>query len=208
MRNELQDKLTILNKEELLHSVAKGYKILTGNIPSKNTICVLLAQIQLETGMKSCHNFNLGNIKSTNSDNYDYSFFRCNEIINGKVVWFDPPHPACRFRAFSTLDEGTLAHLTFLKNRYKKGSGVFEAIEAGDPSAFSHALKMNRYYTADEALYTRGVVNIFNQYFKMDFDPSQVDYNSGELTDKEKQEVLNNIAIFNNELIIDESFKE
>ena len=33
---------------------------------------------------------------------------------------------------------------------------------AGDPGDFCHRLKVARYYTADEALYTRGVTSIMH----------------------------------------------
>jgi flagellum-specific peptidoglycan hydrolase FlgJ len=129
-----------------------------------------MAQSALETGRwKHCHCWNLGNVKSSFGDGRDFTFFRCNEVLSGKTVWFDPPHPYTRFRAFRTLAEGAVDHLAFLRGltRYKI---AWQWVMAGDPHAFVQALKAAGYFTADEAPYERSVASLFNEFSHLPFD--------------------------------------
>jgi len=140
--------------------------------------------------------FNLGNIKgkSGGSDGRCWTYFACNEILpiatahamvskaglretgTGEkdavitatkdgmaTVWFYPNHYACCFRAYRTLDEGAADYLDMLHRRF---ASAWPAVVAGDPSQFSKLLKAARYYTADEAHYTRGVVSIYLEMLK------------------------------------------
>lgn len=142
---------------------------------------------------KSMWNFNLGNAKGKpgGGDGRCWTFFACNEMLpianamslstksgersDGKpgknvavtsakdgiaTVWFYPDHPACCFRAFRTLDEGTADYLGMMRKRF---ASAWPAVEAGNPWQFSHLLKLARYYTADEAHYTRSLVSIYNE---------------------------------------------
>ena len=83
------------------------------------------------------------------------------QIIQGKVVWFEPDNPACCFRAFPTLDAGALDYLQTLHRRFQS---AWPAVVAGDPARFSHLLKRSRYYTADEAQYTKTLVALFREF--------------------------------------------
>lgn len=128
----------------------------------RTSVLVLLAQWALETGRgASMRAFNVGNLKSREGDGYDYSYFACNEILHGKVVWFYPDDPGCRFRAYTTLEAGVADYLALLHTRFAK---AWPAVLAGSPDAFAHLLKVQGYYTADEAQYTRSVVSLFNEY--------------------------------------------
>ncbi len=131
----------------------------TGTIaegPTADGLLVLGAHWHLETGGgQSMWNFNLGNAKSIPGDGRSWTFYRCNEIIDGKEVWFDPPHPQTRFRAFESLVDGALDYVALLYKRFTK---AWATLAGGDPEAFAHELKAQRYYTASEALYVRVIL--------------------------------------------------
>src|SRR5687768_13340188 len=72
--------------------------------PANQCLAVLLAQSALETGRwKSCYCHNLGNMKPGSKWQGDVFQIRLNEVIKGKVVWFDPPHPQTNMRAYPSL---------------------------------------------------------------------------------------------------------
>lgn len=172
--NELPQIITPVKPQDMIYHFANAWVDLFQSQPKKEFLLVLLAQTSLENGQgyPHCKNYNFGNIKYCGKT--DYCFYKCNEIINGKIVWFDKPNPAAQFAAFNTVEEGTLYYLSFLKNRYAKSPSVWNAILNGNPADFSHALKMNWYYTANEAQYTKGVVSLFNQFQKLDYDLNKV----------------------------------
>ena len=159
---------TTYNLNQLIKGLVEGWFKKFGQLPKKESIGVLYAQNAIETGgTVSMWNNNIGNVKfqaSKNPDNdngIEYMMLsNVWEIINGKKVIFQPPHPATWFRSFPTLGDGVAHHLDFLRNhRYKK---AWTAVEAGDPTQFAHLLKVAGYYTAPEADY----VNAMNIYFK------------------------------------------
>ena len=150
-----------------------GWKLQFGTNPQKKSIAVLWSQWSIETGQgKFFWNNNIGNIKfvasNTLSDDSIQYMMLSNvwEIIKGKKVTFQPPHPSTWFRSFFTLAEGIAFHLDFLKNkRYKK---AWEAVESGNPNDFAHLLKLANYYTAPESDYAKAVVSYFNKFMKDD----------------------------------------
>jgi hypothetical protein len=214
MPNKLPDLKTTLVKEDLAKSVWDAWCYLFGSNPKKESIWVLLAQIQLETGLKYCHNFNLGNVKSVDGDGYDYQFFGCGEelpliqaqravhdsplvkvvrtYMKGTTqmasVWIDPEHPWCRFRAFHSLLEGAVDYVKLLNKRFQKS---WPAVIAGDPALFAHLLKVQGYYTADESVYVASVKSCFNEWAKLN-----VDYTTSlDLSQEEKTRVQNLVAL-------------
>jgi hypothetical protein len=158
---KLVDKVTPVSPAEVLGALGRAWTKTFGQDAERKSLLVLLSQWALETGRgKSMHCYNLGNVKSTGQTG-DWCFFRCNEILNGKVEWFDPEHPQTRFRAFGTLDEGALDYLTALHRRFEKS---WPAVLAGEPAAFVHALRLQNYFTANEATYTKTVVSLFEEF--------------------------------------------
>lgn len=112
---------------------------------------VLLSQWALETGGgRACHCWNLGNVKHVKGDGRTWTMFGCTEVLSGRVVRFEPPDPQTWFRAFATIDDGATDYVEILKGRF---AAAWPAVEAGDVAAFGHALKLQRYYTADEHAY-------------------------------------------------------
>ncbi len=145
---------------------------------------------------KSMYANNLGNVKSRPGDGRSWCFFPCNELLSpaeaqrlvasappredgqgpsavvtstpaGKaVVWFYPPHAACRFRAFETLQEGAADYLRLLADRF---ASAWAHVLVPDPQAFVLALKAKGYFTADVAPYLKAVASLYQEYQALDF---------------------------------------
>lgn len=149
---------------EAAQVLEQAWVSLFGYKPSINSLAVLFAQFGLETGYgKFSHAWNWGNVKSAPNDGYCWTDFKCNEIIGGKEVWFEPPSPYCRFRAFKTALDGAINYVAFVsqKTRYAK---AWQEVINGNPEAYAVELKLAGYFTADLALYTKGVVSICNAF--------------------------------------------
>ncbi len=135
--------------------------------PSINSLAVLFSQIILEcgVGLKYCHSWNPGNIKSLPNDGRCWTAIRCNEIIGGVNQYYDPPNPICNFRAFKTATEGFTDYIQFLAQK-KNYAKAWTQVIAGDPTAYCAELKAAMYFTAKLEDYTKGVVGIFNSFIK------------------------------------------
>jgi hypothetical protein len=161
---------TTYTPSQLVNGLVEGWFKLFKTIPKKESIGVLFAQNAIETGLsKSMWNNNIGNIKYISNPTDPPTVKYCMlsnvwEIVNGKRVVFQPPHPATWFRAFDTLADGVEHHLNFLKSkRYKV---AWSAVESGSVKDFAHLLKVQGYYTAPEADYVKGMNYYFNSYIK------------------------------------------
>ncbi len=194
----IDDEVTTATVEEVARALRGAWVDLFGGEPSRASIILLLAQGALETGRwKSMHNWNLGNAKA--GADVDHCFFRCNEVMsqraaaeihmksttgtveigrvdgNNVVVWFNPPHPYSRFRAYRDLDEGAAGYLAMMHKRFRM---AWEQVLQGDPIAFVHALKAGNYFTADAVEYSKSVASLFNEFHKtlreVDFGDGQV----------------------------------
>ena len=145
----LPDKLTPCTPVALYASLERAW---VDGSPSRESLLVLLSHWALETGWgHAMHWFNIGNRKHVDGDGRDYTMLRCNEVIGGHVVWLDPPNPGTWFVAFQTLDEGAADYLAGLRKQFAL---AWPAVLAGDVAQFCHLLKVQHYYTADEAQYT------------------------------------------------------
>jgi flagellum-specific peptidoglycan hydrolase FlgJ len=151
----LADFETALTPQTLYLALRQAAPGAVGCELSRASLLVLLAHVAEETGWKSCHANNLGNVKHVTGDDHDYVQFRCSEIVNGKEVSYDPPDPTTSFRAYATLTEGCIDYLQLLRKRFYL---AWPAVLNGDPALFCHLLKAQHYYTADEAKYTANVV--------------------------------------------------
>lgn len=228
MTQELPDQITKISVQDMLYSLALAWYELFSAYPSKESLLVLLAQTSLETGQyKSVHCWNFGNIKGAENDGFDYTFFKCNELVklqtaknmvNSSIkdggfaqitgvrpdgfawIWFYPKNKYCRFRAFSSANEGCVMYLSFLKKKYSKSPAVWNSILQGDPAGFCHYLKLNNYYTADETIYTRGVVNLFNQFKKLEYDLEKLPI----FSEDEKEKILTLVQLTNGASIEEE----
>lgn len=165
----LADHLTPFTNIELGGAMVAAHRAIFGTDLSRAALCCLLAQCILETGHHYCHCFNIGNVKAADGYRGSVTYFRCNEVEHGRLVWYDPFNPVCRFRAFAALSGGAEQHLRFLgtatrgagrPNRYQ---AAWEAAMRGDAVAFCAELARAGYFTASVALYTKGVTALFAQ---------------------------------------------
>lgn len=219
--NELEAKLTQVKNEDVMYAMANAWVQLFNEQPKKESLLVLLAQGALETGQfKKMWNFNIGNIKSKSTDGRSYTYYACNELLKVSVanklvasatadggdakitnisgdtatVWFYPKNKYCRFRAFEDLNTGAVDYMAFL---HMKFNSAWSAVLSGNPTKFCHLLRMNGYYTQDEAKYTRGVVALYNQFSKLNYDPSNLPV----VSDQEKERILNLIGLTSLEIL-------
>ncbi len=101
----------------------------------------------------------MGNAKHVAGDGRDYCMIRLNEVVNGKVVWFDPPHPATWMRAFDSLTAGVRDYLGLMRGQF---GYAWPSVEAGDVDSFCHALKARGYFTDDLNHYTSNVLGCYH----------------------------------------------
>ncbi len=157
-----EDKITPISEGEAAYALRESWKKIYGEYPSLDSLALLWAQWALETGRgRAIHNYNFGNIKCSGDE--DYCMFRCNEIIKGRVVWFDPPDRQTWFRAYNSAYEGALDYLTLLSKstRYQK---AWEVLKLGDVYRFGHELKVAGYYTANEEQYTKSLASLAKEF--------------------------------------------
>lgn len=169
------DTLTTCSALEVCRAIRSAWETLEGVTPSQDTVAVLTAQSALETGRwRSMHCWNFGNVKAGPTYEGFYCQFRCNEklLIDGKLQWrwFDPPHPQCNFRAFESLHFGVLRWLQALREHFPH---AYAAAKVGMPLAFTHALKIDHYFTADEAPYARSVSSLWAEYKRLLREPER-----------------------------------
>lgn len=163
----VSDKLTPYTPQEAGLALRSAYETVCGRTPSNACLALLMAQSALETGRwKKIHCHNWGNVKAGPEYTGKYCQFRCNEVINGKIEWFDPPHPQTNFRAFDSAESGAIDHIRFLSQR-KRYAKAWEVAQTGMPLAFVDALKSAGYFTADPAPYRSGVASLWNEYMKL-----------------------------------------
>jgi hypothetical protein len=213
MPSELVAQKTPVSKEDLIRALYEAWAHLFGTSPKKESIWCLASQWALETGWgKSMWCFNLGNVKSVEGDGHDYCFFACNEILKTatahamanaapaiakvtqdrgdgtSIIWFYPKHAGCRFRAFNTLVDGAVDYIGLLHKRFAKS---WPAVLAGDPAQFSHQLRAQGYYTADESSYTKTLNSVFHTISQLN-----VEYTTTlDLSDDQKTKIASLVAL-------------
>jgi len=170
----IPDRITVYDPERLAAALRQACSKVTGKTPPDAAICVLMAQIALETGRgKAAHDWNLGNIKCSSTYMGFFTCFRCNEIIHGKVEWFSPDtggfsvppgHPQTRFRAYREMISGVLDYVAFLARPTSRYRSAWLCALTGDATGYVHELRRRGYFTADETRYRLGVVSLVNTY--------------------------------------------
>ena len=149
--------VTTVSPETLYLALRAAWPEIVGVPAERQSLLLLIGHFAFETGWgHSCWNYNLGNVKHVPGDGRDYYQIHCTEIINGKVVMFDPPNPATSFRAFSTLTEGVEDYLRILRGQF---GYAWPFVDTGDAAGFCHALHERHYYTDDEQHYTASVIS-------------------------------------------------
>ncbi len=168
MSQELPNKLTPFSRQELLDALYAAWTSVVGSpCADVDSVRLVAAQISFEIGNgAACHNWNLGNVKAIAGGKYDWQYFACGEVINGKCVQYSPDNPAqkpyCCFRAFDTFRAGIADHLLLLTAN-KNFARAWPAVTECNPAQFCALLKQARYFTADLAVYSAGVCSIFRE---------------------------------------------
>lgn len=173
---ELDPKRTPITYNEICNALLLCWEV-TGTVPTRRACRLAAAQIAIESGLKSCWNYNISGIKTKpNNGRTHWQFFSTTERFTeeqliyaqrlspgieivgpseGKtLVKVHPKHPYCCFRAFESLSEAMRDHLLTLQAKFPDG---FNGLLTGDPAQFAHGLKKNRYYTAIERVYSSGL---------------------------------------------------
>jgi hypothetical protein len=205
MAEELPNVITPVDPGALAVELTAAWRALRVETPARESILILVAHSALETGhWKSCHCHNIGNVKSVPGDGRDWTHFRCYEVEKGKVVWYDPPSPVTRFRAFRTLREGALDHLAFLMSR-KRYAAAWQFVLDPDPKEFVRALWDAGYFTAEAEPVAQSVARIFAGYMRtLSFEPAPVD---PELDEETKARTMQRVQMCLHELagqVVDE----
>jgi len=156
--------ITPITSAGFASALVAGWRTFFGGEAPRPAIVLLMAQSAHETAAwKYVHNFNIGNIKAVEGDGYDWTMFRCREKVNGEDVFYEPPDPRTRFRAFRTLAEGAIDHLAFLYGRVRYAKAWAE-LKSGDPLKFASALHAAGYYTDPIEVYASAVSRYARQF--------------------------------------------
>lgn len=191
----ITDEVRTLKPGEAAYALREAWKRVYGQYPSDKSLAVLWAKSALETGhWAHIHDYNFGNIKRKITDEVNlFTMYECGEEVSliqaqklvaedparVKIVknysWADgtkrasiviqPGHQWSQFVAHLTPEDGAEYYIKFVSQskRYLK---AWQKVVEGDPSGYSHELKVAGYYTANEAIYTAGVVRLFNEFMK------------------------------------------
>ena len=169
------DALTPFSFEEAakgMRAALDAYQDVGAGRVRDDVLALALAKTALETGRwRSIHCNNWGNIKCGEETPGGFTCYRCNEVIGGKVEWFEPGtggysvppgHPQTRFRAYPNLWAGAYAYVDFVSTgRYAE---AWRRLHTGDSDALVHALKVAGYFTADEREYAKGVASMQREF--------------------------------------------
>ena len=146
---------TPVDAQSLADALARAWpSVIVGDEPTAGAIRLLLAQSAFETGAwRACWNWNLGNVK-----------------CDGSVPWFSMVASegdesvmmvSSKWRSYDSLDEGALAYLAVLRQRFSR-AWSFVVLE--DPTGFVAALKASGYFTGNLAQYTAGVLAYYHSF--------------------------------------------
>lgn len=194
----VEPKKTPLTFDEAAAAMQQGILVATGVAPTTSALALALAKTALETGRwQKMWNANWGNVKAGESYDGMYTCYPCNEVLAGKVVWFDPAgqltakdgevtglawavppgHPQTRFRAYANEFDGAQQYVDFVVNgRYRD---AWARLLEGDAAGYVHQLRLHGYFTADEATYRKGVEALFKEFVgkleeRHDTDPQEL----------------------------------
>lgn len=159
-----------LTEKEAAEALIIAWKKAYSDPPTPGQLAILLSQTALETGRwRSMYNFNWGNIKASANYGGYYQMFRCNEIIKGKVEWFDPPHPQTWFRAYLKASDGASDYIAFLERpRYM---AAHEALLRGSVADYTTALHTAGYFTASLSSYLGTMQKLYTEFL-----PKSINY--------------------------------
>lgn len=184
--------------EEIGRALALAWLRLFGEMPSKASLALLLAQSALETSRwRSCYSWGLGNAKWTPATDTDHCYRQCNELLSpaaAKAAFekaqprtdADGPnvalgayvaekqivwfYPDHAASAFRAFATLEEGALDYLSLLATRFEAAWPAVIAGDPVGFVTRLKASLYFTAPLADYLRSVESLFREYSHLDID--------------------------------------
>lgn len=160
MGNRVDRIKTNVSESQMVSAIVDAWKHLFNSTPTKEQISLIMAQISLETANRnSMWNFNVGNITTNGKSTYDFydDLTTKEQIKPGKWKKMN-----LKYRSYPSLTEGIKDYLRFLQGKHY--AEVWKNIVNPNPMAFSKALKDAGYYTANEAPYTKQIVNYYNKF--------------------------------------------
>ncbi len=166
-------------------ALTTGLRAHLGKEPTIETRATVLAKVRLETGNgKHCWNENIGNIKAPESYVGNFTCIRLNEVVRGRLHWFDPNtpfdpkdpfclpnqafpltpvpngNPQTRMAARANKYDAGHFYIDFVLGK-KRYAAATQALLAGNPEAYSRELSKAGYYTAPVEVYTKTVVSLY-----------------------------------------------
>jgi len=162
------------------------------DVAPKTAAAISFAQYMIETGDKHIFNFNVGNVKHTTGDGFDFHVLsgvwegvspeEADRLIASGKATADPStdHAAAvgpgkvsviltgagrSFRAFKSLDDGMREQVKILAKRFSR---AWPPLLAGDVDGFAQALKSMGYFTASAGAYANGMRPSFNRAMQSD----------------------------------------
>jgi flagellum-specific peptidoglycan hydrolase FlgJ len=155
MSNQVGLKKTPFSLQDIANIAYKVCKDSFGENLSKEQTDLIVSQISLETaGGQKTYNNNVGNLKKTNSDRYDYVVFDTHEYEEK-----ESKSQKAKFRAYNTLEDGVKDYLNLIHSK----SIVWDALKSGDSLSFAHALKVTGYFTAPEEQYANTLNRVIRE---------------------------------------------
>ena len=156
---------TPASEEDLAKAIINAWQKNFGQVPYKEQVAILLAQISLETAQgKAIHNYNVGNITTSGKDSDYFDDLTTKEQVSpGK---FEKKN--LKYRAYLNLNDGVAQYINLISNPTGRYKDAWDHVLSPDPVAYSKALKQMGYYTANEAPYTKGLTSLFDRYKKSD----------------------------------------
>lgn len=182
----VSQKLTPLSFELAREALAAGLREADGVAISREVLALAMAKCALETGrFQKIWNSNFGNIKASEKYVGMFTCITLNEVdAAGKVHWYAPEgevlrlaggtftptsaprvavpdgHPQTRMRAHANRFDGAYHYGEFMQAR----QALWAALKLGEPVRFVHAMKLARYFTADETAYAKAVASLFREF--------------------------------------------
>jgi hypothetical protein len=167
---------TSLSLENAVTVFADAWARITASKLTPEALAVTVTHCALESGnfnaprpgedpehhVERCFCNNYGNTRAATGEDCDVCQYRCNEIIGGKVVWYDPPAPQSTFRAFAEPSDGAAAQLSFLAHSTRYAQAWLRLL-AGDPAGYVECLKRAGYFTGAIGPYETAVLSIFRR---------------------------------------------
>lgn len=152
---ELSAERTPVTAEQAAYHLARAYRTVGGQPPTREVLGLLLAQWALETDTgRAMWNYNFGNAKFSSRDAHYQYLKGCFEYVDGVRQTYGARAAACKFAAFTSPSSGALAFVRLLARRAHWWRGLHTGTTAG----FVRGLTTSpAYFTAGADKYRRGL---------------------------------------------------